>query len=87
MTKRKNVLSPASGSTLFNPLNKLKKSLRNARKTPHPEADIESLAASIAAHGMLQNPVVEPEMKDDKLTGSFLVSIGEGRLQATSSQI
>jgi ParB family chromosome partitioning protein len=82
MTKRKNASSPANGSTLFIPLNKLKKSPRNARKTPHPEADIETLAASIAAHGMLQNPVVEPEMKDAKPTGSFLVTIGEGRRQA-----
>jgi hypothetical protein len=82
MTKRKNVSSPANGSTLFIPLNKLKKSPRNARKTPHPEADIESLAASIGAHGMLQSPVVEPEIKDGKPTGSFLVTIGEGRRQA-----
>jgi ParB family transcriptional regulator, chromosome partitioning protein len=82
MTKRKNASSPASGSVLFIPLNKLKKSPRNARKAPHPEADIESLAASIAAHGMLQNPVVEPEIKDGKPTGSFLVTIGEGRRQA-----
>jgi ParB family chromosome partitioning protein len=82
MTKRKNVSSPASGSTLFIPLNKLKKSPRNARKTPHPEADIEALAASIAAHGMLQSPVVEPELKEGKPTGFYLVTIGEGRRQA-----
>ena len=82
MTKRKNVSSPASGSVLSIPLNKLKKSPRNARKTPHPEADIEALAASIAAHGMLQNPVVEPEMKEGGPTGFYLVTIGEGRRQA-----
>jgi ParB family chromosome partitioning protein len=82
MTKRKNAETPSSGSTLFIPLNKLKKSPRNARKTPHPEADIEALAASIAAHGMLQNPVVEPEIKDGKPTGFYLVTIGEGRRQA-----
>src|ERR1700709_1697738 len=82
MTRRKNVSSPASGNTLFIPLNKLKKSPRNARKTPHPEADIEALAASIAAHGMLQNPVVEPELKDGKPTGFYLAPIGEGRRQA-----
>jgi ParB family chromosome partitioning protein len=82
MTKRKNAPSPASGSTLFIPLNKLKKSPRNARKTPHPEADIEALTASIAAHGMLQSPVVEPEMKEGKPTGFYLVTIGEGRRQA-----
>ncbi|MHB8267441.1 ParB/RepB/Spo0J family partition protein [Bradyrhizobium sp.] len=82
MTKRKNAETPSSGSTLFIPLNKLKKSPRNARKTPHPEADIEALAASIAAHGMLQNPVVEPELREGKPTGFYLVTIGEGRRQA-----
>jgi ParB family chromosome partitioning protein len=82
MTKRKNASSPASGTTLFIPLNKLKKSPRNARKTPHPEADIEALAASLKAHGMLQSPVVEPESKEGKPTGFYLVTIGEGRRQA-----
>jgi ParB family chromosome partitioning protein len=33
---------PASGETVFIPLNKLKKSPRNARKTPHTEAEIEA---------------------------------------------
>jgi len=33
------------------PLNKLKKSPNNARKTPHSEAAIEAYAASIAAKG------------------------------------
>jgi ParB family chromosome partitioning protein len=64
------------------PLCKLKKSPRNARKVPHPKADIEALAASIAANGMLQNPVVEPEAKDGKPTGFYLATIGEGRRQA-----
>ena len=32
--------------------------------------------------GMLQNPVVEPELKDNKPTGFYLVTIGEGRRQA-----
>ena len=50
-----------SGTEIFVPLNKLKKSPKNARKTPHGEATIEALAASIAAKGMLQNLVVEPE--------------------------
>jgi ParB family chromosome partitioning protein len=84
MTTRKNAhaAAPANGNVLSIPLNKLKKSPRNARKTPHPEADIVSLAASIAAHGILQCPVVEPEIKDDKPTGFYLVTIGEGRRQA-----
>jgi ParB family chromosome partitioning protein len=82
MTRRKNASSPASGSDLFIPLNKLKKSPRNARKTPHTKAEIAALAASIKANGILQNPVVEPEIKDGKPTGFYLVTIGEGRRQA-----
>jgi ParB family chromosome partitioning protein len=69
-----------TGITLYIPLNRLKKSPRNARKTPHPQADIEALAASIAAKGLLQNLVVEPERNGDgKETGYYLVTIGEGR--------
>jgi ParB family chromosome partitioning protein len=69
-----------NGSVLFVPLNKLKKSPRNARKTPHSEAHIEALAASIAAKGMLQNLVVEPATNaDGEATGSYFVTIGEGR--------
>jgi ParB family chromosome partitioning protein len=52
------------------PLNKLKKSPRNARKMAHPKAEIEVLAASIAVNGILQMPVVEPELnKERKPTG------------------
>jgi len=70
----------ANGAVLFVPLNKLKKSPRNARKTPHSEAHIEALAASIAAKGMLQNLVVEPEANaDGEPTGFYFVTIGEGR--------
>ena len=62
------------------PLNKLKKSPRNARRTPHAEANIETLAASIAAKGVLQAPVVEPETDEaGAATGFYLVTIGEGR--------
>lgn len=64
---------------IFVPLNKLKKSPRNARKVPHGEAAIEALAASIHHKGLIQNLVVEPEMKGDKPTGSYLVTAGEGR--------
>jgi ParB family chromosome partitioning protein len=65
------------------PLNKLKKSPRNARKTPHTKAEIEALAASIHAKGMLQNLVVEPELdQSNGRTGFYLVQIGEGRRQA-----
>ncbi len=70
----------ASGETVFIPLNKLKKSPRNARKTPHSEADIEAYAASIAAKGILQNLVVEPELDaSGEPTGFYFVTIGEGR--------
>ncbi|WOJ88400.1 ParB N-terminal domain-containing protein [Methylocapsa polymorpha] len=70
----------ASGTEIFVPLNKLRKSPRNARKTPHSEAHVEALAASIAVKGMLQNLVVEPEQDaDGGPTGSYLVTIGEGR--------
>ena len=64
---------------VFVPLNKLKKSPKNARKVPHSEATIAALAASIAHKGLIQNLVVEPEMKGDKPTGSYLVTAGEGR--------
>lgn len=73
-------LAAASGTEIFVPLNKLKKSPRNARKTPHSEAHIEALAASIAVKGMLQNLVVEPEQDaTGAATGSYFVTIGEGR--------
>ncbi|MBZ9698675.1 MULTISPECIES: ParB/RepB/Spo0J family partition protein [unclassified Mesorhizobium] len=69
-----------SGTEVFIPLNKLKKSPRNARKTPHSEAIIEAYAASIAAKGVLQNLVVEPELGGEGTeTGFYLVTIGEGR--------
>jgi ParB family chromosome partitioning protein len=68
------------GDVIDVPLNKLKKSPRNARRTPHAEADIEALAASIAVKGVLQAPVVEPETDADGApTGAYLVTIGEGR--------
>ncbi|MFI4973062.1 MAG: ParB/RepB/Spo0J family partition protein [Caulobacterales bacterium] len=62
------------------PLGKLKKSPKNARKTPHAAADIEALAASIAVKGVLQSPVVEAETNaEGGATGAYLVTIGEGR--------
>lgn len=70
----------ASANILFVPLNRLKKSPKNVRKLPHPKADIQALAASIAALGMLQYPVVEPEVgRQGKPTGCYLVNAGEGR--------
>ena len=61
----------ANGETVLIPLNKLKKSPRNARKTPHSEAEIEAYAASIAAKGILQNLVVEPELDAEKKPTGF----------------
>lgn len=71
---------PEHGTVAFIPLNRLKKSPRNARKTPHSAADIEALAASTREKGILQPPVVEPELgPDGRPTGCYLVTIGEGR--------
>ena len=70
---------PVSGVEIFVPLAKLKKSPRNARKVPHGEAAIEALAASIQHKGLIQNLVVEPEIKDGEPTGCYFVTAGEGR--------
>ena len=67
-----------NGDVIDVPLNKLKKSPRNARRTPHAEADIGALAASIAVKGVLQVLVVEPD-GEGAPTGCYLVTIGEGR--------
>lgn len=68
------------GQEILIPLDRLKKSPRNARRTPHAAADVEALAASIAVKGVLQPPVVEPEhAPDGQATGRYLVTIGEGR--------
>lgn len=68
------------GVEVLIPLNKLKKSPHNARKTAHGDAAIQALAASIAHKGLLQNLVVQPEMKaDGTATGFYLVTAGEGR--------
>lgn len=62
------------------PLDRLKPSPHNARKTPHTESAIEALAASIHHKGLLQNLVVQPERDvDGTETGDYLVTAGEGR--------
>jgi len=72
-----------NGAVITVALDCLKASPRNARKTPHRLADIETLAASIAAKGLLQPLVVEPERDGEgRETGCYLVTIGEGRRQA-----
>src|ERR1700683_3187968 len=73
-------IAAASKNIVFVPLNRLKKSPKNVRKMPHTKADIQAFAASIAALGMLQYPVVEPELGQcGKPTGNYLVNAGEGR--------
>ena len=81
MTKHETIVPAAeeAGVTLI-PLNRLKKSPLNVRRVGHSEASINALAASIAAVGLLQNLVVEPELAEDgTLTGAYLVTAGEGR--------
>ncbi len=69
-----------SGVEIDVPLNKLKKSPKNARKVLHTQAHIEALAASFRAKRMLQPLVVEPELDEAEApTGFYLVTIGEGR--------
>lgn len=73
---------PAHGAEITVPLNRLKASPKNARKTPHSPATIEALAASIKVKGVLQPPVVEIERDGEGApTGNYLVTIGEGRRQ------
>lgn len=68
------------GAVVEIPLNKLKKSPKNVRKVPHSPGEIEARAASIAAKGVLQPLVVEPERDEaGEPTGCYLVTIGEGR--------
>jgi ParB family chromosome partitioning protein len=74
--------APQHGAELIVPLNRLKASPKNARKTPHSPATIEAFAASIKVKGVLQPPVVEVERDGEGVpTGNYLVTIGEGRRQ------
>ncbi|WP_339928307.1 ParB/RepB/Spo0J family partition protein [uncultured Brevundimonas sp.] len=74
--------TPAHGAEITVPLNRLRASPKNARKTPHSPATIEAFAASIKVKGVLQPPVVEVERDGEGVpTGNYLVTIGEGRRQ------
>jgi ParB family chromosome partitioning protein len=76
----RSTIAAASKNLVFVPLNKLKKSPKNVRQVPHTMAEIRAFAASIAAMGMLQYPVIEPETgSKGKPTGFYLVNAGEGR--------
>ena len=64
------------------PLSKLERSTSNIRKTD-ATSKLEELAASIAAHGLLQNLTVQPIAKQDgKSSGRFAVVAGGRRLAA-----
>ncbi|MBJ7535397.1 ParB N-terminal domain-containing protein [Rhodomicrobium vannielii ATCC 17100] len=64
------------------PLSKLVPSLANVRKTAR-EIGVEELAASIAAHGLLQNLTVRPVLDGNgNETGKFEVVAGGRRLAA-----
>ena len=79
MSDRRNIAA-ASKNIVLVPLAKLKKSPKNVRQVPHTKSDLQALAASIAAIGMLQYPIVEPEIgAKGKATGHYLVNAGEGR--------
>jgi len=83
MATRKKTNEDAPASVMMIPLDRLKPSPHNARKTPHTEAAVEALAASIHHKGLLQNLVVQPELGDDGTeTGDYLVTAGEGRRRA-----
>jgi ParB family chromosome partitioning protein len=79
MTKA-TALKAESADFVFVPLSKLVKSPKNVRTTPHTKSEILALAASIGALGMLQNPMIEPEIGPrGEPTGNYLVNAGEGR--------
>jgi ParB family chromosome partitioning protein len=64
------------------PLDKLKPSPANVRKTG-ADLGLEEFAASIAAHGLIQPLVVEPERNGEGgETGCYLVTAGERRRKA-----
>ncbi len=64
------------------PLSKLRRSKENTRKT-EPSAEVAELAASIDAHGLLQNLTVRPApSKDGRTDGDYEVVAGARRLEA-----
>ncbi|WP_426436026.1 ParB N-terminal domain-containing protein [Bradyrhizobium genosp. P] len=64
LQRARSARGPIDGGKLeFIPLNRWKKSPRNARKTPHSAEDVAALAASIAAHGMLQPRLQGPHSR------------------------
>ena len=75
-------MHPSSIDSREIPLNKLRPSPTNVRKTG-ADVGLEEIAASIAAHGLLQPIVVKPELNGDGIeTGRYLVTAGERRRKA-----
>ena len=64
------------------PLNSLIPSPRNVRKTPAEGAAFEQLKASIAAHGLLENLLVQPAQGNGEADGRHEVVAGARRLAA-----
>lgn len=80
MNKLVNTTALTAGAQVLIPLDRLKKSPDNVRKSPHSSASLEAYAASIAAKGILQNLVVAPEIDEaGQETGFYCVTVGEGR--------
>lgn len=80
MTSRSKTNGSRAAKTVLIPLYRLKKSPDNARRTPHSEAAIAALAASIRHKGLLQNLIVQTERNAaGEPTGFYLVTAGEGR--------
>jgi hypothetical protein len=78
-------IAAATTNLVLVPLSKLKKSPKKVRKIPRTKAD-PSLVASIAALGMLEHPLVEPELGPrGKSTGHYLVNTGEAAASPQSS--
>ena len=76
------ISEPSPVSIQYIPLNRLKQSPANARKTG-TTTGIDELAASIAAHGLLQPLIVQPVSNGDAgETKWYLVSAGERRRKA-----
>ncbi|MBY0397332.1 MAG: ParB/Srx family N-terminal domain-containing protein, partial [Thermoleophilia bacterium] len=76
-------LKTLDAETITVPLNRLDVSAANARRTGR-EAEIEALAASIHAHGLLQNLGVVPilDAETGEPTGRYEVVAGARRLAA-----
>ena len=64
------------------PLNSLIPSPQNVRKTPAEGAAFEQLKASIAAHGLLENLLVQPAQGNGEADGCHEVIAGARRLAA-----